>query len=251
MSGGSESFKYAEPGLQLAHKTSTGLVNETSKAWEKAFGDNTWLGHLGTRMKDASQKDKEQPNRWMGNTGKTAAAIYGGMSALGGEGGAAAAGTGGDGAFLGEGVASGVPAWDASYAGASAAPGASTGTYLEGNGTGTPTEVNANGYGNMTKWMQGVNSLSGNKGLMSMLGGQGGGGGGGGGSMLGQPQGMQSGGLSNALAELVKEQEKSKAARERGSMQQGGQTGLMGMPTDTMAMIQAWLQQQQQGQGEQ
>jgi hypothetical protein len=111
--------------VNLAHKSSTKTVNETSRGLSKA-GDAVGIStKFPDYWKDQSQKDKDSFNRWGENTLGAAALIYGGMSALsgagGGSSGAAAGGssgagtagvTGSGGAFLGEGVASGVPAWD-------------------------------------------------------------------------------------------------------------------------------------------
>lgn len=72
--------------VDLAHKSSTSLVNETSKGLSKvggALGISTALPDYWTNQ---SQKDKDNFSRWGENTLGSAAAIYGGMSALGGSG---------------------------------------------------------------------------------------------------------------------------------------------------------------------
>jgi hypothetical protein len=99
-----DSTKWLDPighySLDLAHQSSTDIVNETSRAIENAFGKDTWLGGLGEHWKNMSQKDKDDFGRWLTNTGVSAAAIYGGMSAAGaggsagGASGAGAAGAG-------------------------------------------------------------------------------------------------------------------------------------------------------------
>lgn len=117
--------------LDLAHQSSTDLVNETSRAIENLFGKDTWLGGLGEHWKNMSQKDKDDFGRWLTNTGVSAAAIYGGMAAAGGSG-AGAAGTGvGAGA---EGAAAGVGAGAGTSAagGLSAAEAAGLSSYTTG-----------------------------------------------------------------------------------------------------------------------
>lgn len=149
--------------LDAAHDTSTDLVNETSRGIENLFGKDTFVGGLGEHWKNMSQKDKEDFGRWASNTGLSAAAIYGGMSAAGAGGGAggagsgagagaggaadaymggaAAAGGGGGGAAAGAGGAAG-GALDAYMGGAAGsggggvggAAGAGAGSYLEAGG---------------------------------------------------------------------------------------------------------------------
>jgi hypothetical protein len=67
--------------LDAAHDSSTKLVNETSRSIENIFGKDTALGGLGEHWKNMSQKDKDDFERWLTNTGKTAAAVYSGMNA--------------------------------------------------------------------------------------------------------------------------------------------------------------------------
>lgn len=84
-------------------KSSTGLVNETSRGLVKGgekLGINTSVPEYG---RDLSQKDKDSFSRWGENTLGSIAAIYGGMSALGGD----AAGAGAGGATEGLGGAAG------------------------------------------------------------------------------------------------------------------------------------------------
>lgn len=100
-----------------AWKSSTKLVNETSRGLVKGgekLGIDTSVPEYG---RDLSQKDKDSFSRWGENTIGAAGLLYGGASALG-EGGSSAGGLGsGDGAFLGEGVSSGVPGWDGAAGG--------------------------------------------------------------------------------------------------------------------------------------
>lgn len=77
-----------------AWKSSTKLVNETSKGLSKvggALGISTKLPDYGTAL---SQKDKDSFSRWGENTLGSVAALYGGASALGGSGSAASGGSG-------------------------------------------------------------------------------------------------------------------------------------------------------------
>jgi hypothetical protein len=117
--------------LDAAHDTSTDLVNETSRLIERIGGDS-WLGQAGEHWKNMSQKDKDDFARWATNTGLSAAAVYGGMSAAGGGGGAAGA--------AGEGAAGADGAWLGAYGDASAGGG----LYGEA-GSGL---VDLGGYGN-------------------------------------------------------------------------------------------------------
>lgn len=115
--------------VDLMHQSSTDIVNETSRAIEKTFGD-TWLGNLGEHWKNMSQKDKDDFNRWATNTVASAAAIYGGMAAAGGS--SAGAGAGG---VAGGGAAGG---------GAGAAGAGAVGA---GGGTVAGTTAGAGGWG--------------------------------------------------------------------------------------------------------
>lgn len=133
--------KWADPighySLDMAHQSSTDIVNETSRAIENMFGKDTFVGGLGEHWKNMSQKDKEDFGRWATNTGLSAAAVYGGMSAAGaGGGGAAGAGEIGAGE-LGAGVMSGVDS------GTAAAIGSGGGAGAYGAGMGVTSGVDA------------------------------------------------------------------------------------------------------------
>jgi hypothetical protein len=113
--------------LDLAHQSSTDIVNETSRAIENAFGKDTWLGGLGEHWKNMSQKDKDDFGRWLTNTGLSAAAIYGGASAAGGAGGGAAGGAGVGAGESGVGVTGAADAGTVAAIGSGGAGGAGAG----------------------------------------------------------------------------------------------------------------------------
>jgi hypothetical protein len=122
--------------LDAAHDSSTKLVNETSRAIENLFGKDTLVGGWGEHWKNMSQKDKEDFGRWATNTGLSAAAVYGGISAAG-QGGAAGAGAGAAGEAGAAGAAGG--------AGSAAGAAGSAGGYLEAGGAFVPNSLGAAG----------------------------------------------------------------------------------------------------------
>jgi hypothetical protein len=168
-----------------AWKTSTKLVNESSRGMVKAgdkLGINTSIPAYG---RDTSQKDKGSFNRWGENSLGSAAAVvgagYGAGYLGGGEGaGAAGAGAGGAEAGLGAGGATGAGT-GAAYTeagGAVVSPTAGNGLAWTAGDAGTAGATGAQGTGAASNpWYQKLAQM----GMKQMAGGGGGSGGGGGG----------------------------------------------------------------------
>lgn len=114
--------------IDHAWKSSTKLVNETSRGlqnWGDKWGINTDIPEYG---KNLSEKDKNSFSRWGENTIGVAGLIYGGLSALGEAGSGAAGGSAGGGAAGG---AAAVGGGGAAAGGGGAAAG---GAYTEAGG---------------------------------------------------------------------------------------------------------------------
>jgi len=159
-----DATKYLDPvghySLDAAHDSSTALVNETSRAIENAFGKDTFLGGLGEHWKNMSQKDKDDFGRWLTNTGLSAAAIYGGMNAVGGS--SASSGAAGEAGAAGGGMLGSGAGGVAS--GGAGAGGITTGAAGAGAvGTGATTGAGAAAGAGGTSWGslagQGLSSL--------------------------------------------------------------------------------------------
>lgn len=133
-------FKF---GTNLAQDTSTKLVRETSRVFEKVGGDSA-LGRAGEHWKGMADKDNKDQKRWATNTLKTAAAVYGGMISAGEGAGSTVGGSGsiGGGEALGSGAtyyeAGGGAVTDGAYglSGATGETAAGAGGYLEAEGGG-------------------------------------------------------------------------------------------------------------------
>lgn len=79
----------------LAHKSSSGLVNESSRAMQSIGDKWGWNTKVPEYGKNLSQKDKDSFGRWGENTIGGIGSVFGGMYALGGEAGAAGGAAGG------------------------------------------------------------------------------------------------------------------------------------------------------------
>lgn len=263
--------KYDPLGHELVNgmwKSSTGIVNESSRAMQKLgdkWGINTKIPEYG---KNLSAKDKGSFNRWGENTIGGVGAVLGGGYALGGEaaGGAGAGGIGEVGAgglgTLGGGVGGGGAS---SIGGGGAAAGASgmplgAGGYAEAGG-GYVADAPGGGFswlnGDGTSGMTGLLGQGGSSGgLMQQLAQQGGSGGG---QQGGQQQGGATGGtmlgnpaLTAALAKLVEDDERAKREQQGEIMppEQGDQgNGIFGLTADDIQRLLAMYQQQQQQNG--
>lgn len=117
--------KYIDPighaAVDATWKTSTAAVRETSRLLGDAADAVGINSNLPRHWQGMADKDANNFDRWAGNTAKTAAAVYGGMSAAGS--GGTAAGTSGAATGAGEAATAGTESLAVGSAGTGAATG--------------------------------------------------------------------------------------------------------------------------------
>jgi len=149
--------KWADPvshyAIDATWKSSTAAVRETSRLLGDAADAVGIDSTLPRHWQGMANKDANNFDRWAGNTGKTALAVYGGMNALGGSGGTAAGSNAGTYTELGGNTvgttANNGLAWSGGVDGAGNAIGAGA-TGAEGagaaTGSGLLSGAGSNGY---------------------------------------------------------------------------------------------------------
>jgi len=105
--------------IDLAHKSSSGLVRETSRGIKNVFGQDSAIGGLAAHWQDMSDKDYHDEGRWLKNTAIGVGSVLGAMY---GAGAIEGAGSSSSAEYIGVGSSSG------SGAGAGFSSGSSGGT---------------------------------------------------------------------------------------------------------------------------